>query len=508
MTPVYTVEKSSFQDLVKVLDPRYVMPSRKHFSKVELPRLYNACRAEVEKDVRSVVHYALTTDLWTSRATQPYMSVTIHYISKDWILRARCLQTAYFPDDHTGAMIAQGLRDALETWGLQECHLVCVTTDNATNNISAMELNEWERLQCFGHRLQLAIENALKALTPASTKQAVERAVGVCKKVVSAFSNSWKRKRDLAKAQAVLGLPPHQLITETPTRWGSRQQMIERFLEQEKALSQVLLADKKARHLVPSWQDMVVLESLNRALGPLFEFIDALSGEKYVSVSFLKPVLHLFNNEILSQKDGDTELTKAIKEGILKYLNEKYDDHTTNNLLDMATLVDPRFKTAYMKEERVEFIKMRAAAELVDMAAPESAQTEAASISPPAAEDNPELPCPHPTKKTKKSLGSYFKKAGQGTTHSQPSRASIELELSMYLQAPGPDSETDPLEWWRQHELSFPSVARLAKKYLSIPATSSSSERAFSASGNIITCKRSCLKPNTVDQLVFLALNL
>lgn len=252
----------------------------------------------------------------------------------------------------------------------------------------------------------------------------------------------------------------------------------------------------------------MVLESLNTALGPLFEFIDALSGEKYVSVSFLKPVLHLFNNEILSQKDGDTELTKAIKEGILKYLNEKYDDHTTNNLLDMATLVDPRFKTAYMKEERVEFIKMRAAAELVDMAAPESAQTEAASISPPAAEDNAELPCPHPTKKTKKSLGSYFKKAGQGTTHSQPSRASIELELSMYLQAPGPDSETDPLEWWRQHELSFPSVARLAKKYLCIPATSSSSERAFSASGNIITCKRSCLKPNTVDQLVFLALNL
>ncbi|XP_035806010.2 E3 SUMO-protein ligase ZBED1-like [Amphiprion ocellaris] len=245
MAPMYVVEKDSFRDLVKVLDPRYVMRGRKHFSKVELPRLYDACQAKVEKDVCSVVHYALTTDPWTSRATQPYMSVTIHFISKDWTLCARCLQTAYFPDDHTGVMLAQGLRDTLESWGLQECHLVCVTTDNATNNISAMELNEWERLQCFGHRLQLAIENALKALTPASTKQAMERAVGVCKKVVSAFSTSWKRKRDLAKAQAVLGLPPHQLITETPTRWGSRQRMIERFLEQEKALSQVVLADKK-----------------------------------------------------------------------------------------------------------------------------------------------------------------------------------------------------------------------------------------------------------------------
>lgn len=43
MAPVYIVEKDSFRDLVKVLDPRYVMPGRKHFSKVELPRLYDAC---------------------------------------------------------------------------------------------------------------------------------------------------------------------------------------------------------------------------------------------------------------------------------------------------------------------------------------------------------------------------------------------------------------------------------------------------------------------------------
>lgn len=75
MAPVYEVEKESFRDLVKVLDPRYAMPGRKHFSKVELPRLYDACRAKVEKEVCNVVHYALTTDLWTSRAMQPYMSI-------------------------------------------------------------------------------------------------------------------------------------------------------------------------------------------------------------------------------------------------------------------------------------------------------------------------------------------------------------------------------------------------------------------------------------------------
>lgn len=108
----------------------------------------------------------------------------------------------------------------------------------------------------------------------------VDRAIGVCKKIVSAFSNTWKRQRELAIAQVQLGLPAHKLITESPTRWGSRQQMIERVIEQEKALTQVLQADKKTRHLALTWQDMDVLESVNKALCPLVEFTDALSGEQ------------------------------------------------------------------------------------------------------------------------------------------------------------------------------------------------------------------------------------
>lgn len=46
------------------------------------------------------------------------------------------------------------------------------------------------------------------------------------------------------------------------------------------------------------------------------------------------------------------------------------------------------------------------------------------------------------------------------------------------------------------------------KKYLCIPATSAPSEQAFSTSGNTVICQRSALKPERVDQLVFLALNL
>ena len=64
---------------------------------------------------------------------------------------------SFFPGEHTGDNIAQEMRGALADWDLKEDQQVCVTTDNASNMIKALEVNGWMRLQCFGHRLHLAI---------------------------------------------------------------------------------------------------------------------------------------------------------------------------------------------------------------------------------------------------------------------------------------------------------------------------------------------------------------
>lgn len=128
--------------------------------------------------------------------------------------------------------------------------------------------------------------------------------------------------------------------------------MIERVLEQSKALSQVLSEDRKTRHLVPTWQDTEVLESINAALHPLQDFTDAFSGESYVSVSYLKPVLNLLKTETLAEKDDDTDLTKAIKSRALGYMEDKYSDPATQELLDVASFLDPRFKIDYVTQAK------------------------------------------------------------------------------------------------------------------------------------------------------------
>ncbi|CAL9695097.1 unnamed protein product [Knipowitschia caucasica] len=332
----------------------------------------------------------------------------------------------------------------------------------------------------------------------------ITRAIGLCKRIVSSFSYSWKKRRELAEVQLQLGLPAHQLITESATRWGSRLVMIERVLEQERALAKVLSADKKTRPLVLTWQDIEVLEAIQKALKPLQDFTDAFSGEAYVTLSYVRPVLHLFNNRLMASEEGDSELCKSIKTKVVDYLNNKYADPTTSDLLDIASLLDPRFRAKYIScdhdhmERRVILETQSLLHECVRELNDPTEQEGAAVAVPP----NP---------KRKKSLASFFKESpgtGSATGTKLTPRETIEHELSTYLQSICIESDADPLKWWKDHEVAFPALSRLANKYLCVPATSSPSERVFSCSGNIVTCHRASLKPESVDRLIFLAQNL
>lgn len=84
---------------------------------------------------------------------------------------------------------------------------------------------------------------------------------------------------------------------------------------------------------------------------------------------------------------------------------------------------------------------------------------------------------------------------------------SVTAQFEEYLAEPQLRFDLNYCEWWKTREKKYPLVAALAKKYLCIPATSTSSERTFSTAGNIITSKRNCLNPETVNMLVFLFQN-
>lgn len=84
------------------------------------------------------------------------MTMTVYYV-EDWEVKTACLQTSYFPQDHTGEHIAEALKDALLCQKLGENGLVAVTTDKGSNIVKAVELHGWLKMQCFGHCLHLAV---------------------------------------------------------------------------------------------------------------------------------------------------------------------------------------------------------------------------------------------------------------------------------------------------------------------------------------------------------------
>lgn len=126
-------------------------------------------------------------------------------------------------------------------------------------------------------------------------------------------------------------------------------------------------------------------------------------------------------------------------------------------------------------------------------------------------EDSPDLDNSAPAAKAKKkTLASFFQNStcmplttSTPTTLLAQCRDAVTTELNIYTYMPGVVHEEDPLKWWKHHKINFPLLSKLAQKYLCIQATSSASERAFSASGNVVTAHRSCLKPEKVDMLVF-----
>ena len=89
---------------------------------------------------------------------------------------------------------------------------------------------------------------------------------------------------------------------------------------------------------------------------------------------------------------------------------------------------------------------------------------------------------------------------------SSSSVVSENTEMRRYLEESPIRRHQDPLQWWACHEGLFPQLAKLAKKYLGIPATSVPSERLFSVAGELVSSMRANLSDDKIDMILFLTL--
>lgn len=135
MRPFSVVENEGFGDLLKVLKPRYDMPSRAHFSQNVLPKLLKETKSRVEEELRSTEAPSQSPrDGWTSPATDSYLTITAHYITDHWQIANPFLQTRPVFESHTSEHLSEILTQAMSDWKITRSDVpIPVTTDNARN---------------------------------------------------------------------------------------------------------------------------------------------------------------------------------------------------------------------------------------------------------------------------------------------------------------------------------------------------------------------------------------
>ncbi|CAF3725917.1 unnamed protein product [Rotaria sp. Silwood1] len=100
--------------------------------------------------------------------------------------------------------------------------------------------------------------------------------------------------------------------------------------------------------------------------------------------------------------------------------------------------------------------------------------------------------------------GEESEESEEDTAISSRNKKSDELDRYLNFEIDRSKLQSDPLPFWKEHQDKFPCLSRYARSIHSIPATSASVERQFSAAGLIISERRSNLKPEQLDNVLLI----
>ncbi|CAH9100269.1 unnamed protein product [Cuscuta europaea] len=175
------VEREGFRDFCKLLNPEFVVPSRRTVTR-DCYALFIEERRKLKSSLSNLsCRVCLTTDTWTSGQNLSYMCLTVHFIDDEWKLHKRILNFCPIAG-HSGELIGKAVEKCLIEWEIKK--VMTITVDNASSNDLAVKylrgrLNHWGgsvldgqylHMRCATHILNLIVKDGLKDLDASIAK--------------------------------------------------------------------------------------------------------------------------------------------------------------------------------------------------------------------------------------------------------------------------------------------------------------------------------------------------
>lgn len=477
--PFSIVENEGFKNLMKAVAPQYKLPSRTTLRRW-LDNKYEAVSETFRKKLSTIADLTLTTDIWSDTLNmKSFIGITVHF-GIDVNLISVTLGVYELDERHTSQYISEMLLRTCEEWGINKDNVTAVVTDNAANMVKAIELafGKKKHIPCFAHTLNLVAEGTMAC-------SEWQNIVSKIKSIITWFKQSCIASDELRKATPA----ETKLIQSVPTRWNSTYYMVQRFLELRTVINDIIFRHATAPPML-SGSEISIASSVLLILRPLEVATKEISGDKYCTTSKIIPLVRCIFSKITSTIIEEP-VAKEVQKLALHEMRKRMGPIEHVTALAIACILDPRFKKMHFSDAMACSNSVSKIKDLMKINLSQNEDVESDSDKSDKSEET-------------FSLWSDHHKLVQRNWKSTKSEDSLSDELSVYLTTPVARLNDNPLEIWKDYKIQFPTLHKLAYKYLTIVGTSVPSERLFSQAAQVMTQQRNRLKGKRLGKLLFL----
>ncbi len=112
---------------------------------------------------------------------------------------------------------------------------------------------------------------------------------------------------------------------------------------------------------MPNDAEITCMEIFLDVMKAFVEITESVGGEKWVTLSLLRPLLYKLIEKQLTEDSSDSRLKKNLKRVIITDLKTRYQNPSVSEILNKACFLDPQFKSLsfFSESERAACIKNR-----------------------------------------------------------------------------------------------------------------------------------------------------